>query len=34
MIQNFLVGTYSQNGIYKLQFNNGILSFLDKLDTF
>ncbi len=34
MIQNFIIGTYSQNGIYMLQFHNGSFSLLNKLDAF
>ncbi len=34
MSQNFIIGTYSQNGIYSLQFHQGSFSLLNTLDTF
>ena len=33
-MQNMLIGTYSQNGIYTLQFHDGSLSLLNTSDTF
>ena len=33
-MQNMLIGTYSQNGIYTLQFRDGSLSLLNRSDTF
>lgn len=33
-MQNMLIGTYSQNGIYTLQFHNASLSLLNRSDTF
>ena len=34
MNQNLFVGTYSENGIYKLNFNNGILTELKRNNSF
>lgn len=34
MMQNMLIGTYSQNGIYTLQFRGGSLYLLNTSDTF
>lgn len=34
MEQNLLIGTYSKNGIYKIQFNNGIITPLQSENSF